>query len=106
MAVFYPAVVSEGSATRFNMLFFTNLTLYKDAEVAFDGTKHPLIMLSHGRGSNSLFYGWFAQTLASPWLRRRRALSLARQYLRFEPSLISPTSCGSARSMSASTSTF
>jgi len=65
MAVFYPAVVSEGSATRFTMPFFTSLTLYKAAEVAFDGTKHPLIMLSHGRGSNGLFYAWFAQTLAS-----------------------------------------
>jgi hypothetical protein len=32
MAVFYPAVVSEGSP-RFVLPFFTNLTLYKDAEI-------------------------------------------------------------------------
>jgi len=65
MAVFYPAVISEGAATPFVMPYFINLTLYKDAEVAFDGTKHPLIVLSHGRGSNGLSYAWFAQTLAS-----------------------------------------
>ncbi|MGH6824844.1 alpha/beta hydrolase family protein [Methyloceanibacter sp.] len=64
MAVFYPAVVSEGSP-RFVVPFFANLTLYKDAEIAFDGNKRPLIMLSHGRGSTGLSYAWFAQTLAS-----------------------------------------
>jgi predicted dienelactone hydrolase len=65
MAVFYPAMVGEGSATPFVMPFFTNLTLYKDAEVAFDSTKRPLVLLSHGRGSSGLSYAWFAQTLAS-----------------------------------------
>jgi platelet-activating factor acetylhydrolase isoform II len=65
MAVFYPAAVNAGAATPFVMPFFTNLTLYKDAEVAFDGEKRLLIMLSHGRGSNGLSYAWFAQTLAS-----------------------------------------
>jgi hypothetical protein len=64
MAVFYPAAVNAGAATPFVMPFFTNLTLYKDAEVAFDGEKRLLIMLSHGRGSNGLSYAWFAQTLS------------------------------------------
>ena len=45
MAVFYPAVIDETSAKLFVMPFFTKLTLYKDAEIAFDGKKRPLIML-------------------------------------------------------------
>jgi predicted dienelactone hydrolase len=65
MAVFYPAVISESSTKPFVMPFFTDLTLYEGAEVAFDGARHPLVMLSHGRGSNGLSYAWFAQTLAS-----------------------------------------
>jgi predicted dienelactone hydrolase len=65
MAVFYPAVVDETSAKPFVMPFFVKLALYKDAEIAFDGEKRPLVMLSHGRGSNGLSYAWFAQTLAS-----------------------------------------
>ena len=65
MAVFYPAVIDESSAKPFVMPFFTRLTLYKDAEIAFDGEKLPLVMLSHGRGSTGLTYAWFAQTLAA-----------------------------------------
>ena len=65
MAVFYPAIVEEGSAKPFVMPFFTKLNLYKDAEIAFDGETRPLVMLSHGRGSTGLSYAWFAQTLAS-----------------------------------------
>ena len=64
MAVFYPAVVGEGAAP-FAVPFFIRLSLYKDAEMAFDGTKHPLVMFSHGRGSNGFYYAWFAQRLAS-----------------------------------------
>ena len=38
--------------------FFTNLTPYKDAEVAFDGEKRLLIMLSHGAAATaSLTHG-------------------------------------------------
>ncbi len=65
LAVFYPAVIREGSTTPFVMPFFTDLNLYKDAEMAFDGTRRPLVMFSHGRGSNGLYYAWFAQVLAS-----------------------------------------
>jgi predicted dienelactone hydrolase len=67
LAIFYPAVVADESesASRFVMPFFTNLDLYKDAEMAFDGTKHPLVMFSHGRGGNGLSYAWFAQNLAA-----------------------------------------
>jgi predicted dienelactone hydrolase len=65
LAVFYPAVIRERSATPFAMPFFTNLNLFKDAEPAFDGSKHPLVVFSHGRGSNGLYYAWFAEFLAS-----------------------------------------
>jgi predicted dienelactone hydrolase len=65
MAVFYPAVIDTTSAKPFVMPFFTKLALYKDAEIAFDGEKRPLVMLSHGRGSTGLSYAWFAQTLAA-----------------------------------------
>ena len=63
LAMFYPAELPDTSATPFAMPFFTNLRLYKDAPLA-DG-RHPLVMLSHGRGSNPLSYAWFAETLAS-----------------------------------------
>ena len=65
LSIFYPAAVHDRSATPFVMPFFANLHLYKDAEVAFDGMKHPLVMFSHGRGSNGLYYAWFAEVLAS-----------------------------------------
>jgi predicted dienelactone hydrolase len=65
MAVFYPAAIDESSAKPFVMPFFIKLALYKDAEIAFDGEKRPLVMLSHGRGSTGLSYAWFAQALAS-----------------------------------------
>jgi predicted dienelactone hydrolase len=63
LAVFYPADLPDTSAPTFNLPFFVNLHLYKDAEIA-EG-KFPLVMFSHGRGSNPLSYAWFAETLAS-----------------------------------------
>ena len=65
LTMFYPAAVRERSAARFVMPFFTNLELYKDAELASDGVKRPLVMFSHGRGSNGLYYAWFAEFLAT-----------------------------------------
>jgi predicted dienelactone hydrolase len=65
LAVFYPAVLGDRSTTLFVMPFFNNRQLYRDAEVAFDGAKRPLVMFSHGRGSNGLYYAWFAAFLAS-----------------------------------------
>jgi predicted dienelactone hydrolase len=65
LTVFYPAAVRDPSSARFTMPFFGNLNLYKDAEPALDGAKHPLVMFSHGRGSNGLYYAWFAEFLAS-----------------------------------------
>ena len=62
--MFYPAVVDESAATPFVMPFFSNLQLYGDAEPALEG-KRPLVMFSHGRGSNGLQYAWFAEYLAA-----------------------------------------
>src|SRR5262249_52560207 len=64
LRVFYPAAIRERSATPFHLPFFAKLNLYKDAEAA-DGDKHPLVVFSHGRGSNGLYYAWFAEFLAS-----------------------------------------
>jgi predicted dienelactone hydrolase len=63
--LFYPAAIDERSATPFEMPFFTNLQLYKDAETAQGDARRPLVMFSHGRGSNSLYYAWFAEFLAA-----------------------------------------
>ena len=63
LAMFYPAALSDSSATPTGLPFFTNLHLYRDAGLR-EG-RHPLVMLSHGRGSNPLQYAWFAETLAS-----------------------------------------
>jgi predicted dienelactone hydrolase len=65
LTVFYPAEIRDRSAAHFVMPFFANLNLYKDAEPASDGSRHPLVMFSHGRGSNALYYAWFAEVLAS-----------------------------------------
>jgi predicted dienelactone hydrolase len=64
VAMFYPAVVDDKSAA-YNLPFFTNLELYKDAPLAPSDGKRPLVMLSHGRGLNPLQYAWLAQTLAA-----------------------------------------
>jgi predicted dienelactone hydrolase len=63
LAMFYPAELPDKSATPFALPFFTNLHLYKDAPLA--AGRYPLVMFSHGRGSNPLSYAWFAETLAS-----------------------------------------
>jgi predicted dienelactone hydrolase len=65
LVVFYPADVPNGSSPNFNLPFFVNLHLYKDAQIAGAAAKYPLVMFSHGRGSNPLQYAWFAETLAS-----------------------------------------
>src|SRR5438874_7049907 len=63
--MFYPAAVREPATARFVMPFFSNLELYNDAEPATGSAKRPLVMFSHGRGSNGLYYAWFAEFLAA-----------------------------------------
>jgi predicted dienelactone hydrolase len=65
VAVFYPAVVRDPSTKPFVMPFFAHVRIYKDAEPTLERAKHPLVVFSHGRGSNGLSYAWFAEFLAS-----------------------------------------
>jgi predicted dienelactone hydrolase len=65
MNLFYPAAVTDPAVKPAGLPFFTDLRLYRDAPLADSGTRHPLIMFSHGRGSNGLVYAWLAQYLAA-----------------------------------------
>ncbi|MGZ3283572.1 MAG: alpha/beta hydrolase family protein, partial [Xanthobacteraceae bacterium] len=65
LAVFYPAVLRDRAAPLFTMPFFANLGSYRDVEVASAGAPFPLVVFSHGRGSNGLYYAWFAEFLAA-----------------------------------------
>ncbi|HEX2580119.1 MAG TPA: hypothetical protein VHK67_06945 [Rhabdochlamydiaceae bacterium] len=62
--LFYPAVIQK-DMTPYKMLFFTDLNLYKEASPLSDGKKRPLIVFSHGWGSNGAYYAWFAEFLAA-----------------------------------------
>ena len=63
LTMVYPAAVAPGTGRPFAMPFFTGLDLTADAPLA-PGGKRPLIVFSHGRGSNALVYAWFAEALA------------------------------------------
>jgi predicted dienelactone hydrolase len=63
--LFYPAAPADNSAAPYHMPFFTNLHLHMDAPVVADTLKRPLVMFSHGAGSNGLYYAWFGEYLAS-----------------------------------------
>jgi predicted dienelactone hydrolase len=55
----------DRTATPFKVFLSTNLHLYKDAPIAADGLKHPLVMFSHGAGGNGSGYAWFGEYLAA-----------------------------------------
>jgi len=61
VAMFYPANVTP-DAKPFAMPFFTGVNFHEAASLK--AGKHPLILFSHGRGSNPLYYSWIAQLLA------------------------------------------
>lgn len=65
VTMFYPARLPTPAPNPMPTPFFTGLTLYRDAPIAACLQKCPLVMFSHGRGSNGMVYAWFAQTLAS-----------------------------------------
>lgn len=65
MAVFYPAAPPAAGTPAFPFPYVVNVTVYPAAPVAPDAGKRPLIMLSHGRGSDAWQYAWFAQALAA-----------------------------------------
>lgn len=64
LAIVYPAL-RQGGGEPFTMPFYKNLRLRQDAPVDLTGGRRPLVMFSHGRGSNGLVYAWFAQHLAA-----------------------------------------
>jgi len=64
-ALFYPAAPAASAAAPTPMLFFTNLHIHVNAPVVDDKRKRPLIVFSHGAGSNGLYYAWFGEYLAS-----------------------------------------
>ena len=64
-ALFYPAAPVDDSAKPYHMLFYTNLQLHVGAPIVADARQRPLIMFSHGAGSNGLYYAWFGEYLAS-----------------------------------------
>ncbi len=64
-ALLYPAAPADQAAKPYHMTFFSNLHLHPDAPVLADGVKRPLILFSHGAGSNGLYYAWFGEFLAS-----------------------------------------
>ena len=65
MTMFYPARIDLASAKPAVLPMTVGLSLYRDAPIAFDGGRYPLILLSHGRGSNGKIYAWFAEYLVS-----------------------------------------
>jgi len=65
LSVFYPADLAVAAGAPFEMPFFTNVSLHEGAALAEPTTRRPLVVFSHGRGSNGLYYAWFAQALAS-----------------------------------------
>jgi len=65
MTMYYPAEIADPAAQPTVIPFSANLTLYRDAPIAARAKPFPLIMLSHGRGSNGLIYAWLGQYLAA-----------------------------------------
>jgi predicted dienelactone hydrolase len=64
LTLYYPAAPG-GDSDLFTMPFYTGLALHRDASLRNTQAPHPLVMFSHGRGSNALAYAWFGQYLAA-----------------------------------------
>jgi len=64
LTLFYPAHSARDSDP-FTMPYYTGLALHRDAPLRDPQAGHPLVMFSHGRGSNALTYAWFGQYLAA-----------------------------------------
>ena len=62
LALFYPAK-REGAIKPLIVPFFTNVAVLPGAPI-LEGARRPLILFSHGRGSNGMLYAWFAEYLA------------------------------------------
>jgi predicted dienelactone hydrolase len=64
-ALLYPAAPQDAAAEPRPMQFFTNLHLRAHAPILDDKQKRPLVIFSHGAGSNGLYYAWFGEYLAA-----------------------------------------
>ncbi len=64
LILYYPAGTAS-DADFFTMPFYTGVALHRDAPLLSPQVKRPLVMFSHGRGSNALTYAWFAEYLAA-----------------------------------------
>ncbi len=64
LMLIYPAAPAA-DARPFKIFLATHLHLYKDAPIAAEGVKHPLVVFSHGAGGNGSVYAWFGEYLAS-----------------------------------------
>ncbi len=85
VAVFYPARKSE-AADPVPTPFFTGLAYFAGAEP--EAGRHPLVLFSHGRGSNPLYYAWITQLLAlngyvvaAPWHYKANTFDASIAYL-------------------------
>ena len=65
LSLLYPAQPPGPDAAPLRLPFFTNLHLYRDAPIVADSLRRPLVVFSHGRGSNGLYYAWFGEYLAA-----------------------------------------
>jgi predicted dienelactone hydrolase len=63
LTMFYPAR-HETTAKPFVMPFYSNVNVLQNARPDFGDSRRPLVMFSHGRGSNALSYAWFGEYLA------------------------------------------
>jgi len=64
LTLYYPAA-PDSAAEPVAMPFYSGLRLLRDAAPAPEAAGLPLILFSHGRGSNALPYAWFGQYLAA-----------------------------------------
>ena len=82
--MFDPAVVDDTVDAIQAAILHQSRSLQGRPARSVPATRHPLVMLSHGRGTNALQYAWFAQNSRRARLCRRRDRSLPRQQLRLD----------------------
>lgn len=63
--IFYPAAKPDSTAKPYALPYATRLVFFEGIEPAAATTPFPLVVFSHGRGSNGMLYAWFAQFLAA-----------------------------------------
>ena len=61
LSLLFPAEPPGPDATPLRLPFFTNVHLYRNAPIVADQVRRPVVVFSHGRGSNGLYYAWFGE---------------------------------------------